>query len=188
MIRRRLAIFMLGVGPLACGDAGSPPGAPGEDRIGPVDLTRAPATLAMTCDVGISPAFEMPCFIGFDLVGPDLNAAGVHATECRLAQPDRPLAWSFLFPLADVRADPSTALAAPAGLPAAPGGQEAIILQDQPATLSSVTGDLTFSRVDPTARAFVGAFKGTIVWTGTSGSQTSCQIDGPFWGAPGDFL
>ena len=181
-------MLMLGMGPLACGCAGSPTTAPGDDRVGPVDLTQAPATLAMTCGAGTSPTFEMPCLIGLDLAGPDPTVAGIHATECRLAQPDRPLVWSFLFPLADVRADPSTALAAPADLPPVPTGQQAIVLWGEPATMSSVTGDLTFSQVDPTARAFVGVFKGTVVWTGASGAQTSCQIDGPFWGAPGDFL
>ena len=79
-------------------------------------------------------------------------------------------------------------LHAPAGLPTVTGSQQAITLGGEPATMSSVSGDLTFARVDPTARAFAGAFKGTIVWMGASGAQTSCGIDGAFWGAPGDFL
>jgi hypothetical protein len=130
----------------------------------------------------------MPCLIGLDLAGPDPNAVGVHATECRLAQPDRPLVWSFLLPLAAVRSDPSTPLQAPLGLPLVTGSQQAIVLQGEPATMSSVAGDLTFSKVDPTARSFIATFTGTVVWTSASGTRTSCQIDGPFWGAPGDFL
>jgi hypothetical protein len=177
---RRLLMLGLCLGPLACGGAGSPSD---DDRIGPVDLAQAPLTLAMTCDAGVSASLEMPCLVGLNL-GSDLNAAGIHATECRLAQPDRPLVWPFLLPLADVRADPSTVLHAPFQ----PGGAQEAAIRGEAATMSVVTGDLSFSRVDPTARAFIGAFKGTVVWTGTSGAQTTCQVDGPFWGAPGDFL
>ena len=181
MIGRGLSLLVLCVGPLACGGGGTPTRT---DRIGPVDLTQAPATLSMTCTGIASLSFEMPCLIGFDLPG----AAGVHATECRLAQTDRPLVWSFLFPLASVRADPSTSLRAPLDLPTVTGIQQPIVLEGEPATMSSVTGDLMFSKVDPTARAFIGTFTGTVVWTSTTGAQTPCQIDGPFWGAPGDFL
>lgn len=184
MVGRRLSLLILCVGPLACGGGG----AAGTDRIGPVDLTQAPATLSMTCGGTASLSFEMPCLIGFNLAGQDLNAAGVHATECRLAQPDQPLAWSFLFPLAGVRGDPATSLQAPRDLPTVTGTQQAIVLEGQPATMSSATGDLRFSKVDPTARAFIGTFTGTVVWTSATGAQTPCQIDGPFWGAPGDFL
>ena len=187
MIGRRLWFLVLCAGPLACGGSGSPTGA-GQDLIGPVDLAQAPATLSMTCAGGAALAFEMPCLIGLDLTGPDPTAVGVHATECRLAQPARPLVWSFLFPLADVRAAPSTPLQVPLGLPPVTGSQEAIVLQGEPATMSSVTGDLTFRKVDPSVRAFIGTLTATVVWTSASGTQTSCQIDGPFWGGPGDFL
>jgi hypothetical protein len=54
--------------------------------------------------------------------------------------------------------------------------------------LSNVTGDLTFSRVDPAARAFASTLNGAAVWVDPSGAQTSCLVNGPFWGAPGDFL
>jgi hypothetical protein len=47
---------------------------------------------------------------------------------------------------------------------------------------------MTFSRVDPTARAFIAHFKGTIGWKTTTGSTFSCAFDGPLWGAPGSFL
>jgi hypothetical protein len=166
-------MLMMVVGPLACGGTGKT----GDNLIGAVDLTQAPSTLTMSCGAGVTAALEMPCLIGLDLAGQDPNAVGVHATECRLASPDQPLVWSFLFPLGAVRADPSTSLRAPADLPALTG-----------ITMSTVTGDLTFSRVDPAARAFIGAFHGDIAWTDPSGTQTSCQIDGPLWGAPGDFL
>jgi hypothetical protein len=39
------------------------------------------------------------------------------------------------------------------------------------------------------ARAFEGTFTGTMVLKGeTSGTQVTCHIDGPFWGAPGGFI
>jgi hypothetical protein len=62
------------------------------------------------------------------------------------------------------------------------------VIQGVSARVSSVTGSLTFSRVDPDARAFIGSFAATLVWTATDGSQISCQSDGPFWGGPGGFL
>jgi hypothetical protein len=172
--------------PLACGSGGGAPAA-GDNSIGPVDLTQAPASLAMTCAGTGSLAFEMPCLMGFDLFGQDTNAAGVHATECRLAAPSRPIVWSFLFPLAAVRADPTMPLQT-SGLQAEPGTEQAILLQGEAAMISSVKADLTFSRVDPTNRAFIGRFTGSVVWTSASGTQTPCQIDGPFWGGPGNFL
>jgi hypothetical protein len=184
MVRRRLWFLVLCLGPLACRDAG-------EDRIGPVDLTQAPLTLSMTCAGTAALALEMPCRIGLALNSQDLNAVGIHAMECRLAQPERPLVWTSLFPLGHVRAAPSKPLQAPSSLRPVTGvGEQAIVLQGErePATMSDVTGDLTFSKVDPTVRAFMGTFTGSVVWTSASGTQTSCQIDGPFWGAPGDFL
>jgi hypothetical protein len=174
MTGRHLTMLMLVAGPLACGGTGKT----GDSLIGAVDLTQAPSTLTMSCGAGVAAALEMPCLIGLDLSGQDPNAAGVHATECRLASPDQPLVWSFLLPLGDVRADPSTSLQAPVDLPPQLTG----------VTMSTVTGDLTFSRVDPAARAFIGAFHGNIAWSDQAGTQTSCQVDGPFWGAPGDFL
>ncbi len=183
MIGRHLTLLMLAVGPLACGSETS-----GHGPTGPVDLAEAPATLTMTCGAGSSVALEMPCLIGLDLSGQDPNGTGVHATECREASADRPLVWSFLFPLASARANPSTPLQAPADLPTVAGPGQPIDLAGDSVTMSSVTGALTFSRVDPSVRAFAGTFKGTIVWADQSGAQTSCQVDGPFWGGPGDFL
>ena len=180
---RRLWFVVLCLGPLACGAAE-------EDRIGPVDLTQAPLTLSMTCAGAASLALEMPCRIGLALNSQSLDAVGIHAMECRLAQSERPLVWTSLFPLGQVRAAPSTPLQAPSSLSPVTGGEQAIVLkgQPEPATMSGVTGNLRFSKVDPTARAFIGTFTGSVVWTTASGTQTSCQIDGPFWGAPGDFL
>jgi hypothetical protein len=158
----------------------------GSAEVAPVDVSQSPAALTMTCDGGSSLSIAMPCLIGLNL-GQDPNAPGIHATECRLATSEAPLVWSFLFPLANVRANPSTSLHAPADMPPA-GDAQAIQLNGESASISSITGDLTFTRVDPTARAFSGAFKGTAVWTSPSNTQMTCQIDGPFWGAPGTFL
>lgn len=186
MIGRRLSLVAPCVGLLACGGGAGSAGSTA--ALGPVDLSQAPSALTMTCDGGAAPSLQMPCLVGLDLAGQDPNAAGIHATECRLATSEHPLVWSFLFPLADVRANPSTSLQAPADMPSVTGGAQAIELGGESASVSSVTGDLTFTRVDPTARAFSGTFKGTVVWTGLSGAQTSCRIDGPLWGGPGTFL
>lgn len=184
MIGRCLSLLALCVGPLACGGGSNPTGSA---EVAPVDLSQAPAALTMTCDGGEALSLAMPCLVGLNLTGQDPDTAGTHATECRLATSGQPLVWSFLFPLAAVRANPSTALHAPADMPMAGAGQTAE-LNGESASVSSVTGDLTFTRVDPTARAFSGAFKGTVVWTSPSKGETTCRIDGPFWGAPGTFL
>jgi hypothetical protein len=184
---RRLTMLVLFALPLACGNSGGGAATTGDNLVGPVDVAAAPATLAMTCGSGVSVALQMPCLIGLDLAGRDVNGTGVHTTECRLAAPDQPLAWPFLLPLADVRANPSAPLEAPADLPTVTGSGEAIDLAGDSVRLSGVTGALTFSRVDPTARAFIGTFSGTLVWIDQAGAQTSCQVDGPLWGAPGDF-
>jgi hypothetical protein len=171
------------------GSSGSPPAdaaADLADRIGPVDLSQAPATFNMTCDGGLgSVVFQMPCLVGMNLSGQ--GGVGFHATECRLAQPGAPLAWSFILQLGTLARDPGTILRFPEDVPSAPvpGPVE---IQGMSVRISSVTGKLSFSRVDPSARAFIGAFSGTTVWTRSDGVQISCQADGPFWGAPGGFL
>jgi hypothetical protein len=185
MAGRIVSLLAFCFGSLACGGGGGPTGSSPE--VAPVDVSQSPAALTMTCDGGASLSVAMPCLIGLNLAGQDPDTAGTHATECRLATSDKPLVWSFLFPLAAVRADPATSLHAPADMPTA-GAAQAIQLNGESASISNITGDLTFTRVDPTARAFSGAFKGTIVWTSSSSTQTTCQIDGPFWGAPGNFL
>lgn len=158
-------------------------------RIGPVDLSQAPAVLGMTCgaDAG-GLAFEMPCLVGMNLAGSGQAGPGWHATECRMAQAGTPLAWSFILPLQAIARDPGAVLTFPGDVSSPPPAPGTIDLRGEPARVSSVTGTLTFSRVDPSGRAFIGAFSGTVTWKATSGAETTCTVDGPFWGAPGGFI
>jgi hypothetical protein len=105
-----------------------------------------------------------------------------------MAQTNEPVVWSFMLPLAMLEQNPGAVLRFPGDLPSPPLSPGTINLQGESARVSAVMGSLTFSRVDPSGRAFIGAFSGAVVWTGASGSQTTCQVDGPFWGAPGGFL
>jgi hypothetical protein len=154
--------------------------------IGPVDLSQAPTELTIDCDHGVGQlALVNPCLVGESLTGAPASI-GTHETECRLAGGSEPIAWAFLLPLAAIALHPDQALTFPTGLPsAAPWGP--VDVGGQKASVSGVAGTLTFSRVDPTARAFVGQFKGVITWTGSNGTF-SCSVAGPFWGAPGNFI
>jgi len=158
----------------------------GTATIGPVDLTQAPTELAMSCDHGVGTlAFENPCLVGNDLGGGG-SGIGVHEVECRFAVSGNPITWTFLLPLAQVVASPSEPLASPL----LPGGFTGTLVDvgGQGASVSGFTGTITFSRVDPTNRAFIARLQGTMTWRRQTGSTFSCQIDSPFWGAPGDFI
>ena len=73
------------------------------DRIGPVDLTKAPPSLAIACENGVGAlAFQMPCLVGMNL--PGQGGVGTHVTECRMVQAGTPVAWSFLLPLGELAA------------------------------------------------------------------------------------
>jgi hypothetical protein len=171
----------------ADGDAGTDAGTTTRATIGPVDLTQAPAELPTTCDHGIGlVAFDNPCLVGFNLGGAPATT-GVHVVECTLAVAGHPIAWSFILPLAQLAAEPDKPLTFPKDFPAGPPGNQPIGIGGQPAGLSGVTGTVTFSRVDPTGRAFVARLVGTMTWTQGSGSKVSCAVDAPFWGAPGSF-
>jgi hypothetical protein len=140
----------------------------------------------MACAGGVSAlAFKNPCLVGENLSGQ--GGTGFHVTECRIAQDGEPVAWSFILPLATLAQSPGTVLHFPGDLPSPPPPFGSVQLNGESAHATAVTGALTFSRVDPASRAFVGAFHGTVVWTIASGSQISCQVDGPLWGAPGGF-
>ena len=152
---------------------------------GSIDLTQAPTELAMTCDHGIGAlAFDNPCLVGQSLGG-NGSQIGVHEVECTLAGAGHPITWTFLLPLAQVVADPTKPLAFP--LP--PGGISGMLIDvaGQGASVSGFAGTITFSRVDQTNRAFIARLRGTMTWRRQSGSTFSCQIDSPFWGAPGAF-
>jgi hypothetical protein len=154
--------------------------------IGPVDLTQAPTEIMMDCDHGVGQvAFVNPCLVGQNLAGSQ-RGIGLHETECQLLGGNGAIAWAFLLPLSTIAMSPDQPLTFSTNLPAPPTGRPAEIGGVQ-AGVSHVDGTMTFSRVDPSGRAFIGHFTGTITWTGSSGAF-SCAVDAPFWGAPGNFL
>jgi len=147
--------------------------------IGPVDLTQAPAQLTMSCDGGVGMiTIDNPCLVGHSLE-PNALETGPHEIECTLAASVHPIVWSFeLF--IPVTQNPVTVLPeTPSGLLVDVGGRQARV--------SRATGAMTFTRVDPSNRAFVARFDGSVTWTEPSGATFSCSVDGPLWGAPGGF-
>jgi hypothetical protein len=154
-----------------------------------VDLSQSPSTVAMTCDgtVGVV-SLAQPCLVGMDLRARGERVPGTHAIECRLAQANEPLVWSFIMPLAQVASDPEAVLHMPGEAPTVPAGSGSVALGSQQATLSTVMGELTFSRIDPTGRAFAATIDAKVVWKAAAGSDITCDLKGPLWGAPGDFL
>lgn len=167
--------------------AGSGGGSGASATIGPVDLNAAPLELATTCDHDVGTiAFVNPCLVGFNLAGPE-GTPGFNETECRLTNGAQPVAWSFILPLSKVAQEPDRPLTFPTDLPSSPTGGMTVDVGVRKAALTSVTGTMTFSRVDPTGRAFIGFFQGTMTWTSSTGTF-SCTADGPLWGGPGSFL
>jgi hypothetical protein len=191
--RTRALIVAVGVILAGCGgrqglsppdDAGSE-SAPAAATIGPVDLTQAPAQLPLSCDQGIGAlAFDNPCLVGTNLSGG--GGTGFHETECRFHGMGDPVAWSFVLPLSEIAQNPDHPLSFPSDFPPTPTAM-AVDVDGQQAAVAHVAGAVTFSRVDPTARAFSAWFKGTISWTGTTAAAFTCVVDAPFWGAPGGF-
>jgi len=196
IMRRRVAaasILLLGVALAGCGgrqglepadDGGRADGSPSA-AVGPVDLTYAPRQLPLSCDHGVGPlAFFNPCEVGSNLSGQ--GGVGFHETECRFFGAGEPVAWSFVLPLSTIEQHPERPLSFPADFPTTPS---AIPVQVgvQQAKVTKAEGTVTFSRVDPTTRAFIGWFKGTISWAGSSTPTFSCAVDAPLWGAPGSF-
>jgi hypothetical protein len=147
--------------------------------IGPVDATQAPAQLSMTCDGGVGTiAIDDPCLVGASL-SPNASQTGAHAVECTLATSSHPVAWSFLLVIPTAQNPVTVFPGVPSGSNVDVGGRQAHV--------SSATGALTVTRVDPSNRAFVAQFNGSVTWTESSGATFSCSVDGPLWGAPGDF-
>jgi hypothetical protein len=134
----------------------------------------------MSCDGGVGTiAVDSPCLVGHSLLGNPLET-GPHEIECTLATSVHPVAWSFLLFIPPATQNPVTVF------PETPSG----LLVDvglRQARASSMTGAMTFIRVDPSNRAFVAQFDGVVTWTDSSGTTFSCSVDGPLWGAPGDF-
>jgi hypothetical protein len=191
-MRTQTIVALLACSWLSACDGGATNGAdPGSTAatVGPVDLTKAPAALEMTCGGGVGAVqLELPCLVGYDLTAAGEMVPGIHATECRLARAGQPLAWSFMLPLAQVAHAPSEPLHMPGSAPTVTIGMNPVALGAELATLSGVTGDLSFSRVDPDGRAFAGNLDATFTWKTATGASIDCSVTGPLWGAPGDFL
>jgi hypothetical protein len=166
------------------GGAGGSIGAAGAaaPAVGFIDLTQAPPTFSMTCDSGVGViTFVNPCLVG-QKIGGDLDptSPGPHEVECTVATPTGNVGWSFemIFPPFE---NPQTIL------PLTPTALAVDLGNGQAARISMVTGALTLLRVDPTNRAFVGRFIGSVTWTESSGVTFHCKMDTPVWGAPGPF-
>ena len=154
-------------------------GATGFPETAAVDVSQAPPQLSMSCDHGVGTiAIVDPCLVGHSF-NISSGEAGTHAVECRLATPSRPLLWSFVVNLPPLENPVTTFPIVPGQAPVQVGGQEA--------TVSKVTGSLTYSRIDPSNRAFIAHFTGVVTWTDASGVTFNCSVDGPLWGAPGGF-
>jgi hypothetical protein len=170
---------MLDLPPDPAGGGGAAGNAP---VVGPIDLTQAPPTFAMSCDHGVGTiTFHSPCLVGA-AIGGDGNPSTFrsHEVECTLATPVA-IAWSFLVILPPPQ-NPETVLpqTVTAGLVDLGNGQIA--------RMSSFAGALTFSHVDPSNGSFVARFMGTTTWSDARGGTFSCTVDVPVWAAPGGFV
>jgi hypothetical protein len=199
-----LMLFFLMVADVAVGcsgqtlqspdDSGSGDGSGGADAaglLGPVDLSQAPTSVTMDCDHGIGQlAFVNPCLIGENLAGRGGNGIGFHETDCHLADGvGDTIAWVFTLPLITIAMHPDQPLIFPTNLPTPPPPppRSRAEIGGETVTVTHVDGTMTFSRVDPTTRAFSGHLRGTVTWAGPT-KNFSCSVDAPFWGAPGGFL
>jgi hypothetical protein len=158
-------------------------GTGGQGLTAPVDLTQAPSQIPMACSVGgaiVNVAFDNPCLVGHTLFGHDPSEAGAHAIECTLAAAGHPVAWSFVLSL------PTTDN--PVTFFSNVSPNSGVQIAGLQAHVTKAEGTLTFSRVDPSNRAFIARFTGTLTWT-TDPSPTTftCTVDAPLWGAPGGF-
>jgi hypothetical protein len=164
-------------------------GAAGSPLLGPVDFSQAPTQIPMTCDHGIGAvAFVNPCEVGMNLFGEGATTPGADETECHFAGQGAPIVWSFVLPLYKIAMNPGAPLQIPDDVPSVPAENPLAELGGQEASVASVSGVLTFSRVDPTGRAFIGHLRGTVTWNGSVDATITCVVDAPFWGAPGEFL
>jgi hypothetical protein len=150
--------------------------------VGFIDLRQAPPTFSMKCDSGVGViTFVNPCLVGQALGGTsDPTSTSAREVECTVATPAGDVGWSFLMIFPPLQ-NPQTFL------PLTPTASVVDLGNGQQARISMVTGALTFSRVDPTNRAFVARFIGGVTWTEPSGATFQCTIDTPVWGAPGGF-
>ena len=71
-----------------------------------------------------------------------------------------------------------------------PGAPTQGVSSNGPQYVGTVEGSLTFTQVDPAARAFVGRLsKGTVTWHAAQGEETVCGLSATIlWATAGDFL
>jgi hypothetical protein len=166
-------------GSAAAGGNAGVGGAGGAPAVGIIDLTQAPPTFSMSCDETVGTiAIVNPCLIGGKLGGnADPSSPAPHEVECKIGS-SGDVVWSFLVVFPPLQNPQMVALT-----PTAVDGQ----VGNDKARVTSVTGSLTFDRVDPTNRAFVAQFSGTVTWLEQSGRTFSCVVFDSIWGAPGPF-
>jgi hypothetical protein len=174
-------------------------GVPATVLTGSVDLSQAPTSLEMSCnrDVG-SLAFKMPCEIGESLLSDRLKL-GANEVDCHVTASGQPLVWTFILAFYNVLQHPDRPVTFPNGvqgqsnqsidfIPPPPGLTRPIDIGGEQFWVSGAAGTISFSRIDSSGRAFSGQLKGRFDWTSATGSTFSCEVDGPFWGGPGNFL
>jgi hypothetical protein len=166
--------------------------------IGAVDLSQAPVQLEMTCDHGVGAlALAVPCEVGNNLQGPNPDQLGLNEVECHMTTSGQPRVWSFLLVFSQILQDPSRPVVFPNVAPTSqnpsvdflpsPTPSMPTDVDGEPFSPSDTKGTISFLRIDSPGRAFIALLKGTIVWTSSTGSTFSCNLDGPFWGRPGTF-
>ena len=149
--------------------------------VGTIDLSQAPPTISMTCDNGVGViTFVNPCLVGWLIGAGGPTSTGPHEVECTSETTAGTVGWSFMVIFPPLQ-NPQP------GVPLTPTAVAVDLGDGRQARISKVTGTLTFSRVDPTNRAFVAQLTGDVTWTEPSGATFQCQMDAPIWGGPGPF-
>jgi hypothetical protein len=185
--------------PLQVGESAKDSGVPVATLTGSVDLSQAPISLEMTCDRDVgSLALKLRCEIGQNIPGQNRDELGFNEVECHATSSGQPMVWSLLLVFSQilqhsdrsvtflnaVKASPNQSVEylppPPDAMPTNIGGELF--------NISRAEGTISFARIDSPGRAFSGSLKGTFSWKSTTGSTFSCDVDGPFWGAPGGFL
>ncbi|SRR5260221_7448277 len=185
--------------PLAVSGGATDSGVPIAALVGSVDLTQAPASLEMTCDRDVgSLALKLPCEVGQNIQGQNRDELGFNEVECHATSSGQPIVWSLLLVFSQILQHSDRSVTFPNAVQASPN-QSVEYLPPPPDAMptniggelfnvSQAEGTISFARIDSPGRAFSGSLKGTFSWTGTTGSTFSCEVNGPFWGAPGGFL
>ena len=143
---------------------------------GPIDTTGLPTEFpALHCDGPLaSLQLVLPCKVG-------MPQNGNNVVECSDATGQAML--TFFVSMATA--------ARSIGIPSpVPGGPNQGVSSNGPQYVGTVEGLLTFTQVDPAARAFVGRLsKGTVTWRSAQGDETVCGLSPTIlWATAGDFL